>query len=100
MRGDTPFFDTNVLVYAFAKNDPRTETAEALLAGGGIVGIQNLNEFAAVAVGKLTMRWKQVLDGLGVLRALCSSPVPLTVKTHEAALRIVSRFGRPNLMIR
>lgn len=93
MKGDTPFFDTNVLIYAFSKNDPRVEIAEALLAGGGIVSVQNLNEFASVAVRKLAMPRKQVVEALRALRALCSAPVPLTVQTHDAALRIVSRFG-------
>jgi predicted nucleic acid-binding protein len=93
MKGERPFVDANVVIYAFAKNDPRAETAEKLLALGGIVTVQNLNEFAAVAVRKLAMPWKQVVEALSALRALCPTPVPLTVQTHEAALRIVSRFG-------
>jgi predicted nucleic acid-binding protein len=44
-----PFFDTNELIYAFASNDSRTAVAERLLAQGGTVGVQNLNEFASVA---------------------------------------------------
>lgn len=31
------FLDTNVLIYAVAKNDPRASKAEALLASGGMV---------------------------------------------------------------
>jgi predicted nucleic acid-binding protein len=49
MKGDAAFFDTNVIVYAFAKDDHRTEIAETLLAGGGVIGVQILNEFVAVA---------------------------------------------------
>ena len=64
MRGDAPFFDTSVLIYMFAKNDRRAKPAEALLAGGGIVSVQSLNEFAAVAVRKLAMPCKQVLDAI------------------------------------
>jgi predicted nucleic acid-binding protein len=29
-----PALDTNILIYAFASNDPRSEKAEALLAAG------------------------------------------------------------------
>ena len=93
MRGDKAFFDTNVLIYAFAKDDPRTETAELLLAGGGLVGVQTLNEFVAVAVRKLAMPWEEVLDALHAIRVLCPSPVPLNVATHDTALRIVGRHG-------
>ena len=40
MRGDRAFFDTNVLIYAFAKDERRTKIAETLLSGGGVVGVQ------------------------------------------------------------
>ena len=33
------FFDTNILIYAFAANDPRSARAEALLAEGGVIGV-------------------------------------------------------------
>src|SRR5438105_2105591 len=92
MRGKA-FFDTNVIIYAFAKNDPRTATAEALLAAGGVISVQTLNEFVSVAIRKLGMPRKQVLEALAVIRVLCPSPSPLTVETHEAALRIMGRYG-------
>jgi predicted nucleic acid-binding protein len=93
MRGRPAFFDTNVLVYAFAAGDPRTGISEALLAAGGVVGVQTLNEFVAVAVRKLAMPWKEVLEALKAIRVLCPSPVPVTIKTHDMALRIAGRYG-------
>jgi len=87
------FFDTNVLIYAFAQNDPRGDEAESLLAGGGLVSVQILNEFVAVAVRKLGMPWDDVLEALAAIRTLCPSPLPLTVDTHEAALRIAKQYG-------
>jgi predicted nucleic acid-binding protein len=93
MKDDACFFDTNILVYAFARNDSRATIAEGLLARGGTLGVQNLNEFVNVAVRKLAMPWKEVVEALRVIRALCRSPVPLTVQTHEAALRISVRYG-------
>jgi predicted nucleic acid-binding protein len=93
MKSDTPFFDTNVLIYAFAKDDRRTVIAEALLAGGGKLSVQTLNEFVAVAVRKLAMPWNEVLEALSALRVLCPSPVPVTLRTHEGALRIIERYG-------
>jgi predicted nucleic acid-binding protein len=55
MKGERTFFDTNVLIYAFAKGDSRTAIAESLLVGGGVFSVQTLNEFVAVAVRKLVM---------------------------------------------
>jgi predicted nucleic acid-binding protein len=93
MRGAKAFFDTNVLIYAFAKDDPRGEIAETLLAGGGVVGVQTLNEFVAVAVRKLAIPWEEVLDALSAIRTLCPSPLPVTIETHDAALRIATSHG-------
>jgi predicted nucleic acid-binding protein len=96
MSGDKAFIDTNVLIYAFAKDDPRTKTAKTLLAAGGVVGVQILNEFVAVALRKLAMPWKEVLEALSALRVLCPSPMPITVEAHDTALRI---SGRDSLII-
>jgi len=93
MRGDKAFFDTNVLIHAFAKDDRRTEIAEALLAKGGLVGVQTLNEFVAVAVRKLAMPWEDVLEALSAIRSLCPSPLPVTIETHNTALHIAARYG-------
>ena len=92
MKGNV-FFDTNVLVYAFAKNDPRAEIAENLIFDGGTIGVQTLNEFTAVAMRKLAMPWVEVLEALSALRTLFPAPVPITLKTHDAALKIVSQYG-------
>ncbi len=93
MKGERRFFDTNVILYAFAKDDPRADIAEKLLAGGGVIGVQTLNEFAAVAVRKLAMPWKEVREALDALRVFCPSPVPVTLQIHDAALEIAERSG-------
>jgi predicted nucleic acid-binding protein len=87
------FFDTNVLIYVLAKNDPRSKRAEELLAAGGILSVQILNEFVSVARRKLLMSWSEVAEALTAIRILCPSPLPLTVETHEAALKIAERHG-------
>ena len=93
MKDEARFFDTNVLIYALAKGDPRSKIAEELLAKGGTVGIQVLNEFVAVATRKLGMPWAEILEVLDVLRILFPHPVPVTVDTHDMALRIFERYG-------
>jgi len=42
------FFDTNILVCA-QQNGAKADKARALLAAGGILSVQVLNEFAAIA---------------------------------------------------
>jgi predicted nucleic acid-binding protein len=87
------FLDTNVLIYAVADDDPRSAQAEELLAPGGMVSVQVLNEFVSVARRKLRMSWKEVKDALDAIRVLCPSVIPITTDTHEAALRIAEKYG-------
>jgi predicted nucleic acid-binding protein len=87
------FFDTNVLIYAVAKNDPRASKAEALLASGGVISIQSLNEFVSVARRKLGMSWKEVKEFLDLICILCPKPVPISLDTHRGALAIAEKYG-------
>src|ERR1700730_2862890 len=90
MSGDV-FLDTNILVYAAAKNDPRAEIATALLAKGGRISVQVLNEFANIAHRKLNWPWPDTAEALAAFRTLCPEPLPISVATHEAALEIAQR---------
>jgi len=89
---DKPFYDTNVLVYVIGEKDERTVQAEALVASGGVVSVQVLNELTAVARRKLGMTWPDIEEVLAAIRVLCPSPVPLTLATHEAGLRIAAQY--------
>src|SRR5204862_7095859 len=61
------FFDTNVLIYAVAHDEPRSTQAEELLASGGVLSVQILNEFASVARRKILMSWSEVTEALDAL---------------------------------
>jgi predicted nucleic acid-binding protein len=90
---DKAFFDTNILLYSIAQEDPRGPRAEYLLATGGVISVQVLNEFVSVTRRKIRMPWKEVREALEAIRILCPSPVPITIDTHEAALRIAEEYG-------
>lgn len=87
------FLDTNVLIYAIAENDPRNERALELLAAGGVISVQVLNEFVSVVRRKVQMPWKDVNSALRWIRILCPDPVPLTVDTHEEAVKMAERYA-------
>ena len=65
------FFDTNVLLYLLSKDAAKADRAEALLATGGIVSVQVLNEFASVATRKLAMTIPEIREILSTIRAVC-----------------------------
>jgi predicted nucleic acid-binding protein len=92
MSGEA-FLDTNILIYAAAKNDPRAEVPTSLLENGGVISVQVLNEFANVARRKLNWPWPDVVEALAAFRVLCSEPLPITLAIHEAALAIAERDG-------
>lgn len=88
-----PFFDTTILIYSISADEPRAAIAEKLLAEGGWISVQVLNEFAAVARRKLDLSWEETREALSAIRALCEPPTRLSVETHEAALEIAARYG-------
>jgi predicted nucleic acid-binding protein len=87
MRGER-FFDTNVLIYAFAAGDPRTARAEMLLAEGGTIGVQVLDEFTNVARHKLRWDWAEVDAALAVIAQLTGPAHALTADIHARAVEL------------
>src|SRR5215469_3284598 len=90
---DKPFFDTNVILYAFRQDDTRSRVAETLLAAGGALSVQVLNEFVAVARRKLDKSWEEVRRALDILRLFCPEPVSVTIEIHDRAVNIAERYG-------
>ena len=90
---DRAFLDTNIFVYAIVQDDPRTHDAEELIAEGGKVSVQILNEFAAVARRKTNMTWGEVQLGLETIKILCPDPLPITLDTHRKAVAVAEKYG-------
>jgi predicted nucleic acid-binding protein len=82
------FFDTNILVYAFAAGDPRSARAEALIAEGGVISVQVLNEFTNVTRRKLKWDWGRIEASLAVIDELLGVARPLTVALHTQAVSL------------
>ncbi len=87
------FFDTNLLIDAVSADDARAALAQRLIAGGGHISVQVLNEFAAVARRKLKKSWEEISAALEDIRNLCEPATPLTVAIHEAAVKIAAQYG-------
>lgn len=82
------FFDTNVLVYAFAADDPRSVQAEKLLADGGVIGVQVLNEFTNVARRKLGWPWNEIEAAIVVIEDLLGAARPLMAAIRARAVAL------------
>jgi predicted nucleic acid-binding protein len=86
------FFDTNVLVYLASGDAAKADRAEAIIAGGGAISVQVLNEITNVARRKMQMSWDETHALLNTLRGLLTVH-PITVETHDVGLRIAERYG-------
>jgi predicted nucleic acid-binding protein len=92
MSASNAFFDTNVVLYLLSDDAAKADRAEDLLADGGVVSVQVLNEFAAVASRKLGLTWSEIREVLETAQSLCRVE-PLTVATHKRGLVIAERYG-------
>lgn len=86
------FIDTNLLLYLLSADTSKADRAEELLALGGTVSVQVLNEFASVATRKLRLPWPAVREILDTVRAVCTV-VPLTEAVHLRGLALAQRYG-------
>jgi predicted nucleic acid-binding protein len=91
MPASKAFFDTNVLLYLLS-GDAKADKAEALLAAGGTVSVQVLNEFASTASRKMKMTWPEIREILATIREICEV-VPVTVAIHDKGIDLAERYG-------
>jgi predicted nucleic acid-binding protein len=85
------FFDTNILLYLLSADRTKADRAEQLLAGGGLISVQVLNEFASVAARKLAMRIGETKEILSTIRKICVVK-SLDVETHDLGLELAERY--------
>jgi predicted nucleic acid-binding protein len=85
------FFDTNVLVYLISDDLRRSNRARELVEAGGVISIQILNEFVAVATRKLRMQVREIREVLAIVRSVCDVR-PVDIETHEMALDYAERL--------
>jgi predicted nucleic acid-binding protein len=86
------FFDTNILVYA-QQTGVKADRARALLAGGGRLSVQVLNEFTAVSRRKQGKEWREIGEAISDLLVLVEPPLALTLELHAAARALAEHHG-------
>jgi predicted nucleic acid-binding protein len=86
------FFDTNILIYA-QQAGPKAEIARGVLANGGTISVQVLNEFTAVSRRKLDKSWAEIDEAIDDILALVEPVQPITVETHQAARKLARDHG-------
>ena len=87
-----PFLDTNILVYA-QQSDRRSAKARSLIAAGGIISVQILNELANVLTRKLKRDWAEVAAVIEDVGDVLGPALPPTIETHAKAVALAGEHG-------
>ncbi len=85
------FFDTNVLLYLLSAEPGRADRVEEVLAAGGTISVQVLNEFTSVALRKLGMKVAEVREALAPIIDICQV-IALTTQIHQRGLAVAERY--------
>ena len=85
------FLDTNVILYLLA-DGAKADRAEEILAGGGVISVQVLNEALVNCRRKAGLSWDEASDFLAGIRKVCDV-TSLTTQTHDIGQAIGARYG-------
>jgi predicted nucleic acid-binding protein len=86
------FLDSNVIVYLAAGEQAKADCAEELVAQGGTISIQVLNEVANVSRRKMKMSWPETQTFLSAIRELLNVE-SITIATHETGIDLAEQYG-------
>jgi predicted nucleic acid-binding protein len=86
------FVDSNILIYLASGDADKADRAERIVAAGGVISVQVLNEVANVARRKMRLSWAETRDFLTLIRDLLRV-VADTIEIHEAGLALAERHG-------
>ena len=89
---DKAFLDTNILLYLLSADPIKAGKAEDVVASGGIISAQVLNEFASVASRKLQMPLEDIQEILSQIRTICTVE-PITVDTHDRGMQLAMQYS-------
>jgi len=81
------FIDTNVIVYLASGDARKADRSEKILAAGGVLSVQVLNEYVSVARRKLALSWTETREVIAAVKSACEI-VPSSVEAQAAAMRI------------
>ena len=86
------FLDSNVILYLASRQEAKADRAEELIATGGTISVQVLNEIANVSRRKMGMSWVETRDFLSMVCGLLKVE-PVTIEMHQAGIDLAERYG-------
>jgi len=85
------FLDSNIVLYLASEDLLKADRAQELVAEGGTISVQVLNEIANISRRKMGLSWAETRNFLLMIRGLLKvEPIPIEI--HDVGISLAERY--------
>ena len=85
------FLDSNIVLYLASEDLLKADRAQELVAEGGTISAQVLNEIANISRRKMGLSWAETRNFLLMIRGLLKVE-PITIEIHDVGISLAERY--------
>ena len=85
------FLDSNIVLYLASEDLLKADRAQELVAEGGTISVQVLNEIANISRRKMGLSWAETRNFLLMIGGLLKVE-PLTIEIHDVGISLAERY--------
>jgi predicted nucleic acid-binding protein len=85
------FLDSNIVLYLASEDLLKADRAQELVAEGGTISVQVLNEIANISHRKMGLSWDETRNFLLMIRGLLKVE-PITIEIHDVGISLAERY--------
>ena len=85
------FLDSNIVLYLASEDLLKADRAQELVAEGGTISVQVLNEIANISRRKMGLSWAETRNFLLMIRGLFKVE-PITIEIHDVGISLAERY--------
>jgi len=85
------FLDSKIVLYLASEDLLKADRAQELVAEGGTISVQVLNEIANISRRKMGLSWAETRNFLLMIRGLLKVE-PITIEIHDVGISLAERY--------
>ena len=85
------FLDSNIVLYLASEDLLKADRAQELVAEGGTISVQVLNEIANISRRKMGLSWAETRNFLLMIRGLLEVK-SITIEIHDVGISLAERY--------
>ena len=85
------FLDSNIVLYLASEDLLKADRAQELVAEGGTISVQVLNEIANISRRKMGLSWAETRNFLLMIRGLLKVE-PITIEIQDVGISLAERY--------